>query len=416
MPWKTFRLVIRRGILVGLCVFLIWGAYSGSLRFDLVRDAFYSLFTNPAELTGSAPISGDVPEASGWRIEIVADGLRHPWSIAWLPDGSALVTEREGRLRLIEEEGKLDPNPISGLPTLLALGQGGLLDVSLHPDFGSNRFVYLTFTAGSPEANRTALARGRLDGRVLRGTDVIFRNADPKAGGQHFGSRMLWLPDKSLLLSIGDGGNPPLSFGGKHIRDQAQNPGTHFGSILHLKDDGTPHADNPLAARSDARPEIWTIGHRNIQGMTRDPLSGRVWATEHGARGGDELNLIEGGKNYGWPIVTYSNEYWGPRISEETSRPGMADPKLVWTPSKAPSGLSFCTSDVYPAWKGDLFSGALKFQQVRRIHLDGTRVVKEEKLTVGQRVRDVRQGPDGYLYLLTDEVKGALLRILPAPD
>ncbi len=183
-----------------------------------------------------------------------------------------------------------------------------------------------------------------------------------------------------------------------------------------MNDDGTPHPGNPFAGRAGARPAIWTLGHRNIQGLARDPVSGRIWANEHGARGGDELNLIEGGKNYGWPEVTYSNEYWGPKVSDETSRPGIADPKLVWTPSKAPSGLTFYTGDVYPRWKGNLFSGALKFQQIRRLVLDGTRVVTEEKLTIGRRVRDVRQGPDGYLYVLTDEDEGALLRILAVDE
>jgi glucose/arabinose dehydrogenase len=365
--------------------------------------------------TGSVPISADAPEARGWRTEVVVDGLSHPWSIAWLPNGSALVTERQGRLRLIRD-GKLDPTPISGLPPVLAHGQGGLLDLSLHPDFADNRLVYLTFATGTPEANRTALARGRLVGHSLHNTEIVFQNDDLKSGGQHFGSRMIWLPDKSLLMSIGDGGNPPLSFDDGNIRNQAQNPGTHFGSVLRLKDDGTPHPDNPFASQSGAKSEIWTIGHRNIQGLARDPVGGRIWANEHGSRGGDELNRIEGGKNYGWPEVTYSNEYWGPKVSDETSRPGIEDPVLVWTPSKAPSGLTFYTGDRYPHWKGNLFSGALKFEQVRRIVLDGTRVVNEEKLTIGQRVRDVRQGPDGYLYVLTDEDNGALLRILPSKE
>jgi glucose/arabinose dehydrogenase len=362
---------------------------------------------------GSAPISGDVPEAKGWRAEVVVSGLSHPWSIAWLPDGSALVTERSGRLRIIRD-GRLDPTPVPGLPPLFVAGQGGLLDVALHPDFADNRLVYFTFAAGTADANRTALARGRFDGQALHDTQVIFRNADTKSGAQHFGSRIVWLPDRSLLMSIGDGGNPPTRFAGENIRNQAQNPGTHFGKVLRLKDDGTPHPDNPAARQPGARPEIWTLGHRNIEGMTRDPVSGRVWANEHGSRGGDELNLIEGGGNYGWPVVSYSNEYWGPRVAEESSRPGIVEPRLVWTPSKAPSGLSFYYGEAFPAWKGDLFSGALKFQQVRRIRLDGTRVVGEEKLTIGKRVRDVREGPDGHLYLLTDEDDGALLRIVPA--
>ena len=365
-----------------------------------------------AAQTGSAPISGDVPEASGWRAEVVIDGLSHPWAIAWLPDGSALVTERPGRLRLIRD-GRLDPKPIAGLPQVSAFGQGGLLDIALHPDFADNRWVYLTMAVGSSEANRTALVRGRLEDQILRDAAIIFQNADPKSGGQHFGSRLVWLPDKSLLMSIGDGGNPPTRFGDGNIRDQAQNLGTHFGKVLRLKDDGTPLPDNPFVNQPGAKPEIWTLGHRNIQGMARHPLNGRIWASEHGSRGGDELNILEGGRNYGWPVVTYSLEYWGPKIADETHRPGMADPQLVWTPSKAPSGLTFYTGDVYPQWKGDLFSGALKFGQIRHIDLDGERILGEEKLTLGKRVRDVRQGPDGYLYVLTDEDEGTLLRIVP---
>lgn len=370
------------------------------------------LGTSCAEQAGPAPISGDVPEARGWRAEVVVEGLSHPWSIAWLPDGSALVTERPGRLRSIRD-GRLDPKPVAGLPQVSAIGQGGLLDIALHPDFADNRLVYLTMTVGSSEANRTVLVRGRLEGDALRDARIIFQNADSKSGGQHFGSRLVWLPDKSLLVSIGDGGNPPTRFGDGNIRDQAQNLGTHFGKVLRLKDDGTPPPDNPFVDRPGAKPEIWTLGHRNIQGLTRHPLSGRIWASEHGSRGGDELNLLEGGRNYGWPVVTYSFEYWGPKISDETRRPGIADPRLVWTPSKAPSGLTFYTGDVYPRWKGDLFSGALKFGQIRRIDLDGERIVGEEKLTFDRRVRDVRQGPDGYLYVLTDEDDGALLKIVP---
>ncbi len=348
---------------------------------------------------GPVPISGDVPEAQGWRTEIVVEGLSHPWSIAWLPDGAALVTERPGRLRLIRN-GHLDQKPVTGLPPVLAFGQGGLLDIALHPDFAKNRWIYLTMATGSPEANRTALVRGRLENHTLQDAKIIFQNADPKSGGQHFGSRLVWLPDRTLLMSIGDGGNPPTRFGDGNIRDQAQNPGTHFGKVLRLKDDGTPPVDNPFVNRPGAKPEIWTFGHRNIQGLTRHPLNGRIWANEHGSRGGDELNILESGRNYGWPVVTYSFEYWGPKIADETHRPGIADPQLVWTPSKAPSGLTFYTGDVYP-------------RQIRRIDMDGDRIMGEQKLTMGKRVRDVRQGPDGYLYVLTDEDKGALLRIVP---
>ena len=365
-----------------------------------------------SDALGGPPVSGDVPAARGWRVETVVGGLKHPWSIAWLPDGSALITERPGRLRLLRD-GQLDPEPITGVPPVLAFGQGGLLDVAPHPRFAANGLVYLTLAEGTRDANRTALARARLSGRRLEGTEVIFRNPDLKGGGEHFGSRLLWLPDGSLLMSIGDGGNPPRSFRDGLMREQAQNLGTDFGKVLRLTEDGRPWPGNPLADRPGARPEVWTLGHRNIQGLALDPRNGRVWANEHGAQGGDELNVIVGGRNYGWPAVTDSREYWGPRISTETTRPGIEPPRLVWTPSKAPSGLVLYTGDRYRGWTGDLFSGALKFAEIRRIRLDGERVVGEDKLVIGARVRDVRQGPDGYLYVLTDEAEGRLLRIVP---
>jgi len=363
--------------------------------------------------TGAAPISDDVLEAEGWCLRVVTEGLQNPWSMTWLPDGTALITERPGRLRILRD-GRLLPQPVSGLPELFARGQGGLLDISLHPDFVDNQLVYMTLTLGSKGANRTALARARLVDGALQGSRIIFQNLDTKSGTQHFGSRMAWLPDNSLLMSIGDGGNPPLSFKGENIRNQAQSTATVFGKILRLNEDGSAHANNPFAGQAGAMAEVWTIGHRNIQGLTYDPVTDRVWASEHASRGGDELNLIAGGNNYGWPEVSYSNEYWGPPVSEVTSREDVTEPVLVWTPSKAPSGLVVYNGDKFPQWRGDLFSGALKFRQVRRIRVDGLRVVDEDKLDIGRRVRDVRQGPDGYLYLLTDEAKGAVLRIEPA--
>lgn len=361
---------------------------------------------------GPVKPTGDVPEADGWRAETLVKGLEHPWSIAWLPDGSALVTERPGRLRLIRD-GRLDPTPIGGLPEILSHGQGGLMDIALHPDFKRHPWVYLTYATGTSEANRTALARGRFVGDRLADVEILFQNPDAKSGGQHFGSRLLWLPDQTLLMSLGDGGNPPISFQGEPIRRQAQRLGTLFGKIVRLDENGGVPADNPFAREAGARPEIHSFGHRNIQGLALDPDSGRVWASEHGSRGGDELNLIIPGQNYGWPEVTYSKEYWGPAISDRAQRADVPAPKVNWTPSKAPSGLAFYRGDRYPGWKGQLFSGALKFGQIRKLRLDGETVIGEEKLTIGQRVRDVRQGPDGYLYVLTDERDGALLRILP---
>jgi aldose sugar dehydrogenase len=361
------------------------------------------------------PSGADVPEATGWRTEAVIRGLEHPWAIAWLPDGAALITERAGRLRLLAD-GALAQRPIAGLPDVCgACGQGGLMDVALHPDFADNRLVYLTFAQGDGDKNRTALARGKLSTDKTRLTDVevIFHNADWKSGGQHFGSRLVWLPDGTLLMSIGDGGNPPVSFRGEHIRNQAQNPGTHFGAVLRLTEDGKAPPDNPFIGEPDAKPELYSYGHRNIQGMARHPETGVVYANEHGSRGGDELNRIEPGNNYGWPEVTYSMEYWGPAISDKTQAPGVTDPLVVWTPSKAPSGLAVYTGSRFPDWQGDLFSGALKFEEIRRLDLEGGKIVGEQKLEIGARVRDVRMGPDGELYVLTDEDDGALLRIIP---
>lgn len=357
--------------------------------------------------------TGDVPEASGWRSEVIVKGLEHPWSVAWLPDGSALVTERPGRLRIIRD-GVLNPTAIGGVPDVLAYGQGGLLEVSLHPDFERNRLIYLAYATGTKTANRITLARARFTGTHLADLRVIFQNPDTKSDGQHFGSRLLWLPDKTLLMSIGDGGNPPIAFAGEPIRNQAQQLATVFGKIIRLHDDGSVPDDNPFVHEVGARPEIFSYGHRNIQGLARDPKTGNIWANEHGARGGDELNLIIAGQNYGWPEVTYSKEYWGPHISQTTDRADVPAPRVVWTPSKAPSGLAFYTSSRHAHWTGDLFSGALKFGQIRWISLTDGQVTDERKMTISARVRDVRQGPDGSLYVLTDEPDGALLRILPS--
>jgi aldose sugar dehydrogenase len=345
----------------------------------------------------------------------LVEGLERPWSMAWLPDGGLLITEKPGRLRLYQN-GKLEPTPIAGVPPVMAEGQGGLMEVSLHPRFRENRFIYLTYSHGTEDANRTRVARAKFDGKALSDLKVIFEVSQVKSGGQHFGSRILWLPDGTMLVAIGDGGNPPVQLEGALIRKQAQNLRSRLGKIVRLNDDGTPPGDNPFATNSKADPVVWSYGHRNIQGLAFDPVQRRVWSTEHGARGGDELNLVEAGKNYGWPIVTYSQEYAGGEISQERSRPGMVDPKLVWTPATAPSGLAFYTGDQVPAWRGNLFAGGLVSRDVRRIELDAAGNVQGQQLIpVGQRVRDVRQGPDGLLYLLTDESEdGRLIRLEPS--
>jgi len=361
-----------------------------------------------------APVTpvADAPAAKGWRAETVIEGLDHPWAIAWLPDGATLITERPGRMRVFNADGTVRVDAVGGVPTVAAVGQGGLMDVALHPKFADNHLVYFTYSEGSSRANRTVLARGVFDGTALTGVETIFAPTQYKPGGQHFGSRLLWLPDGTLLMSLGDGGNPPVEVDGELTRYNAQKLTSDLGKTVRLNEDGTAAAGNPLAAKEGARPELWTMGHRNIQGLALDPESGRVWATEHGARGGDELNLLVGGENYGWHLVTFSKEYSGPAISDKTSAPGFIDPKAVWTPCIAPSGLAFYTGDKMPAWQGNLFAGGLVLQQVRRLILDGDKVVGQETLQFEDRIRDVRQGPDGYLYVLTDETDGKLVRIV----
>ncbi|MFO8236788.1 MAG: PQQ-dependent sugar dehydrogenase [Prochlorococcaceae cyanobacterium] len=355
-----------------------------------------------------------VQPAEGFGQTVLLRGLEHPWGLAWLPDGSLLISERPGRLRIVRD-GVLDPQPVAGVPEVLAAGQGGPLDVSVHPRFAENRWLYLTYAAGTPEANHTRLARARFDGRALTDLEVLFEVPQHKRGGQHFGSRLLWLGDGTLLVAIGDGGNPPLQLDGALIREQAQNPASALGKILRLNDDGSIPADNPFKDQPGSHPALWSLGHRNIQGLTHDPERNRVWASEHGARGGDELNLVKRGANYGWPLVTHSREYSGPEITSRRSAPGMVDPRRVWTPAIAPSGLAAASGRTVPGWRDQLFAGGLVSAAVHRLHLDAEgRVVREQTIPIGSRVRDVREGPDGFLYVLTDSPgDGQLIRLEP---
>lgn len=346
------------------------------------------------------------------RITVV-ENLEHPWGFTWLPEGSILITERSGRLRIVRE-GVLDPTPIPGVPEVFAQSQGGLLDIALHPDFVDNRLVYFTYAHGTPSENRTRIARATFDGSSLSNWQVIFEVSPTKSRGQHFGSRLLWLPDGTLLASIGDGGNPPIELEGQFIRQQAQNLGSHLGKIIRINDDGSIPADNPFVNDAEAAPEVWSYGHRNIQGLAFEAIANRVWATEHGARGGDEVNWVEAGKNYGWPVATHSREYSGGLISPETSLPGMIDPKVIWTPSIAPSGLAVYAGTRFSQWQGNLFAGGLVSQDIRRIELDESgKVLNQESIAIGQRVRDIRESPDGMLYVLTDAPNGQLIRLEP---
>ena len=341
------------------------------------------------------------------RVGTVATGLEHPWGIAFLPDGRALVTERPGRLRIVAADGTLGA-PLEGVPAVAATGQGGLLDVALDPEFAQNRWVYLSYAEPRAGGNGTAVARGQLAERGLTEVQVIFRQDVTIDGRHHFGSRLVFDRDGRLFVTLGDRNSE---------RARAQTLDSHIGKVVRIERDGKVPADNPFVGREGARPEVWSYGHRNVQGAALHPATGELWTHEHGPRGGDELNRTLAGRNYGWPKVTYGVEYSGKSISESPTAPGIEPPVHYWVPSIATSGLLFYTGDRFPQWRGNAFVGGLSSQQVSRLEMDGNRVVREEVLfkgVIGQRVRDVEQGPDGLIYLLTDQPDGQLLRIEPA--
>ncbi|WP_370807566.1 PQQ-dependent sugar dehydrogenase [Simplicispira lacusdiani] len=341
--------------------------------------------------------------------EPVAGGLQHPWAVAFLPDGRFLVTERPGRLRVVAADGRVQP-PVRGLPAVAAGGQGGLLDLVLDAGFTHNRRLYFCFSepAGEGGGNSTALARATLspDASALQDVKVIFSQQPKVASNLHFGCRIVQAPDGHLFLALGER---------YHRKDDAQKLDNHHGKVVRIQPDGGMPADNPLRGRPGALPEIWSWGHRNPQGATWGP-DGRLWVHEHGPQGGDEINRPEPGRNYGWPAVTHGENYGGGKIGEGTAKPGMEPPLHYWVPSIAPSGMAFLTSERYgPDWRDSLFVGSLKFGRLHRLELQDGKVVREERLLedLGERIRDVRQGPDGWLYLLTDSPDGRLLRLRP---
>lgn len=346
-------------------------------------------------------------EKHAFRLTTVVTGLENPWSVAFLPDGRLLITERAGRLRLVGSDFRLDPQPIGGLPESLERGQGGLLDVALHPQYAQNGWIYWAYNAPGPGGWGTAMARGKLQGHRMTSVQVLFSMHPKTRSNQHFGGRIVFDKAGMVYLTLGDQGD----------KDRAQRLDDHAGSVIRLHDDGRVPADNPFVNRAGALPEKWTLGNRNMQGAALHPQTGEVWTHEHGPQGGDEINVMRPGLNYGWPVITYGVNYGlGTRIGEGQAKPGMVQPLHKWEPSIAPSGMAFVTGSQFPQWQGDLLVGALRGQLLVRLVLDGEKVLREERLLQGRagRIRDVRMGPDGLIYLLSDGPDGALMRLEPA--
>ena len=345
-------------------------------------------------------------EAGPVKVEIFASGLEHPWSLESLPDGRMLVTERVGRLRSVAEDGQLS-EPISGVPEVQAQGQGGLLDVALDPDFASNRLVYLSYAEAGDGGASTAVARGRLteDVTAIEDVEVIFRMEPKVSGNNHFGSRLVFSRDGMLFVTLGD----------RFKFDPAQDLSDHLGTIVRINPDGSVPPDNPFVDRDDAKPEIWSYGHRNVQGAALHPETGRLWTHEFGPRGGDALNAPEAGRNYGWPLVSFGRHYTGWDIPDPPTRPDLAQPIYHWTPAISPSGMTFYTGEAFAEWQGNILIGGLASQTLVRLTLDGQRVSDEERIDMGARIREVHQGDDGAVYLLTDKSEdGEILRLTPA--
>ena len=372
----------------------------------LISALAISLAAFPVTAQAADPIfpssAGDV------TVETVASGLVHPWSLAFLPDGRMLVTERPGRMRIVTRDGKLSP-PLAGVPKVSVRGQAGLLDVALDRAFAENQTIYFCFDADA--AGNVAVVRARLETgetpRLDQVATIFQQQGPPSPSGNNTACRIAQAPDGNLFVSLGDHFAP---------RDDAQNLANHIGKIVRIKPDGSVPQDNPFAGNAGDKPEIWSYGHRNAEGLAFNPADDKLWEQEHGPQGGDEINIIQKGKNYGWPVIGYGIDYNGARIHESTSKPGMEQPLWHWTPSIAPSGMTFYSGDLFRGWNGSLINGALKFQMIVRLELKDGKVVKEERLLqeLHERIRDVRQGPDGALYLLTDNSAGRILRLAPA--
>jgi aldose sugar dehydrogenase len=376
--------------------------------------AYIGFFGFGAVINDGVPVQGASAAEAGVTPVTVARGLENPWGLAFLPDGRMLVTEKPGRLRVVSKDGKVSP-PIKGVPAVLAEGQGGLLDVAIDPAFADNRLIYLAYAepdTANPALSGTAVARAKLAGTQLESLNVIFRQQPKVESSSHWGSRLLFANSEQpgrpyLFITTGDR---------YAYKDRAQDLTSHLGKVIRIYADGAIPADNPFVGQAGKRGEIWSYGHRNLQGMAFHPQTGALWTHEHGPRGGDELNIVTRGQNYGWPLVTFGRDYITRQpISKATTRADIPAALKTWIPSIAPSGLTFVTSNRYPAWKGNVLIGSLAHQQLVRLELDGDRVVAEHRLLrdLGERIRDVRQGPDGLIYLLTDSEDGRLLRLDP---
>lgn len=342
-------------------------------------------------------------EKTSLTLEKVAQGLAHPWGLAFLPDGRMLVTERAGKLRYVNADGSLSA-PVSGLPDIVVNGQGGLFDVLLHPNYNENKQIYLSYNEPGENGSSTAVALATLVGEQLEDVKVIF-SANPKFNSRHhFGGRLVIQDNQYLFITLGDRGQR---------RDDAQTLDNHHGKVIRLKLDGSVPKDNPYQQNAAVLDDIWSYGHRNIQGAALHPTTGELWTHEHGPQGGDEINITRATLNYGWPVITYGEEYGGGKIGQ-TAKDGMEQPLHYWTPSIAPSGMTFYLDEAIPGWKNSLLVGSLRFGQLVRLELDGEKVSHEERIMIGQRIRDVRQGPDGAVYLLTDQADGQILRLTAA--
>ncbi len=364
-----------------------------------IAVALLTLLTAPLFILGWTIDTG----SGAVRVETVAEGLEHPWGLAFLPDGRMLVTERPGRLRIVSPDGTIS-EAVANVPDVFARGQGGLLDVALDPDFAGNRRIYLSYAEAGEGGASTAVARGRLKGNALHDVEVIFRQQPKVSGRSHFGSRLAFSADGKLFVTLGE----------RFKFEPAQELSNHLGAIVRINPDGSVPEDNPFVGQPGARPEIWSYGHRNVQAAAIHPETGALWAIEHGPRGGDELNVAEAGRNYGWPLVSWGRHYDGRPIPDPPTRPDLAQSLFQWTPVIAPSGMTFYTGERFPAWQGDLLVGGLVAKAIVRLRQDGDEITEAERIELEARIRDVVEGPQGAIYALTDEERGRILRLTPA--